>query len=97
MKKKPVVKKNARGIWCTRLYLGRDSSGKPIQPYTSFPAAKDEADAQAMAELWAKNLTADGRIKSANLVELLWEYIAIRKTAQAPTRSDSTVDLSKTT
>lgn len=79
MQKKPVVKKNAKGVWCCRLYLGRDNSGKSIQPYASFPIAKDEADAQAMAELWAKNLTADGRVKSANLVELLWEYIAIRK------------------
>ena len=79
MQKKPVVKRNTKGIWCCRLYLGRNINGKPIQPYTSFPDAATESEAQAMAELWAAHLTIDGKVKSTKLVSLLAEYIDIKK------------------
>lgn len=79
MQIKPIVKRNTKGIWCCRLYLGRDFSGKLIQPYTSFPAAASEEEAQAMAELWAAHLTADGKVKSTNLVQLLREYTELKR------------------
>ncbi len=68
----------ARGVWYARPYLGRTADGRPIQPYREFPAAGTEAEAQELADAWAANLTANGLVKSALLVDLLEDYAAMR-------------------
>lgn len=73
------VKQDKNGTWYCREYLGRTPDGKPIQPYKQFPAARDEAEAQELADAWAANLTACGLVKSALLVDLLAEYTAMRE------------------
>lgn len=67
-----------REVWYTRPYLGRDAARKPIQPYHEFPTAKTEEEAQELANIWAANLTADGRVRSALLADLLDDYTAMR-------------------
>lgn len=72
------VKKGADGVFYARPYLGRTPEGKIIQPYKSFPSASTREEAQSLADTWAANLTADGMVKSARLVDLLGEYIDLR-------------------
>lgn len=67
-----------REVWYARPYLGQTPAGKKIQPYREFPTAKTEAEAQELANVWAENLTADGRVKSALLADLLDDYTAMR-------------------
>lgn len=67
-----------REVWFARPYLGRTADGKAIQPYREFPTAKDEGEAQELADAWAANLTADGRVRSALLADLLDDYAAMR-------------------
>ena len=69
----------AREVWYTRPYLGQTPAGKKIQPYKEFPTAKTEDEAQELANIWAENLTADGRVRSALLADLLDDYIAMRR------------------
>lgn len=69
----------AREVWYTRPYLGQTPAGKKIQPYKEFPTAKTEDEAQELANIWAENLTADGRVQSALLADLLDDYIAMRR------------------
>lgn len=73
------VKLNKKGIWCCRLYLGLDAFGKPIKPYKSFPIAATKEEAQVLAETWASHLTADGKVKSARLFDLLNDYILLKQ------------------
>lgn len=67
------------GVWYARPYLGTDASGRKIRPYRSFPAAKTREEAQAMADTWASALTADGRVASARLADLLYDYVDMRE------------------
>lgn len=78
MTKFKVKWSKSREVWYVRPYLGRTPDGKPIQPYHEFPSAKSEEEAQELADIWTSNLTADGRVKSALLADLLDEYIEIR-------------------
>lgn len=73
------VRRGADGSWECRLYLGRDASGKPIRPYRRFPNAATEEEAQALADTWASNLTADGSVRSARLADLLEDYTGLRE------------------
>lgn len=73
------VKRGADGIWECRLYLGRSFDGKAIRPYKRFPHAATEEEAQALAEAWAANLTADGTVRSARLTDLLADYVQLRE------------------
>ena len=73
------VKRGADGVFECRLYLGRGIDGKAIRPYKRFPNAATEAEAQALAETWASNLTAGGEVKSARLVDLLEGYVQLRE------------------
>ena len=68
----------SREVWYARPYLGQTPAGKKIQPYREFPMAKTEAEAQELANVWAENLTADGRVRSALLADLLDDYTAMR-------------------
>lgn len=53
------VRRNADGVWFCRPYLGRSAAtGRPIRPYRSFPEARSEAEAQAMAEAWVAPMVA---------------------------------------
>ena len=53
------VSRNADGVWFCRPYLGRSAAtGRPIRPYRSFPEARSEAEAQAMAEAWVAPMAA---------------------------------------
>lgn len=73
------VRRGAGGVFECRLYLGRDAAGKAIRPYKRFPHAATEEEAQALAETWAANLTADGAVRSARLVDLLKDYARLRE------------------
>lgn len=75
----PHVRLSADGVWECRLYLGRGIDGKAIRPYKRFPHAATEEEAQALADTWAANLTADGAVKSARLVDLLDDYVRLRE------------------
>lgn len=63
-----------REVWFARPYLGRTADGKAIQPYREFPTAKDEEQAQEMADAWASKLSANGLVLSALLGDLLDDY-----------------------
>lgn len=76
---KVSVKQNKDGIWCCRLYLGKDALGKPIKPYKSFPGASTKEEAQALAETWSSTLTANGKVKSIRLFDLLHGYIETKQ------------------
>ena len=67
------------GVWYARPYLGTDAAGRKIRPYRSFPSAKTREEAQAMADTWAASLTADGRVASARLADLLDDYVDMRE------------------
>ena len=73
------VRRDARGVWFCRPYLGRDATGHAIRPYRSFPGAATEAEAQAQADAWLANLTCDGRVASALLPDLLDTYNDMRE------------------
>lgn len=70
---------STREVWFARPYLGRTPDGKVIQPYREFPTAKTEDEAQDLADAWASNLTANGLVKSALLVDLLTDYANMRE------------------
>ena len=73
------VRRGADGVWFCRPYLGLDARGKPIRPYRSFPAAHSEEEAQGLADTWLASLTADGRVASAILADLLDGYVEMRR------------------
>ena len=73
------VRLNSNGIWCCRLYLGRNLNGKIIQPYASFPTAKTQKEAEELATMWASHITSDGKVKSTQLTDLLLEYVSIKR------------------
>lgn len=73
------VKCGSDGVYECRLYLGRDIEGKAIRPYKRFPHAATEEEAQALAETWAANVTADGTVRSARLTDLLADYVQLRE------------------
>lgn len=74
-----AVKKDGDGVWCCRPYLGTDALGRQIRPYRRFPSAQTREEAQELAEAWASHLTADGRVRSARLFDLLTDYIEMRE------------------
>ena len=76
---KVEVKLGADGHWYCRPYLGTRVDGKQIKPFKSFPDARTREEAQEMAEKWASRITADGKVHSTVLTELLDEYIDIRR------------------
>lgn len=69
------VRQDAKGIWFCRPYLGKDVFGKPIKPYKRFTSARSKEEAQRLAQMWVSSLTADGRVKSTRLIDLLNDYI----------------------
>lgn len=66
-------------MWYSRLYLGKDVSGRKLQPKKSFPEAKSRAEAEMLAAEWASTLTADGRVRSTYLTDMLDDYIDMRE------------------
>ena len=73
------VKQDKRGVWYSRLYLGKDGKGRKLQPKKSFPEAKSRAEAEMLAAEWASTLTADGRVRSTYLTDMLDDYIEMRE------------------
>lgn len=73
------VKRGTDGVWYARPYMGRDAEGKPIKPYKRFANAATREEAQALADTWAANLTADGTVRSARLADLLTDYVDMRE------------------
>ena len=68
------VKRDGRGVWYARPYLGKLPSGRVAKPYKSFPGAETREQAQAMADAWAAQITAGGRVSSMLLGDLLLAY-----------------------
>lgn len=51
------VRRTADGTWYCRPYLGTNpETGRAVRPYRQFPAARDEAEALAMAREWVSGL-----------------------------------------
>lgn len=73
------VKQDRDGIWYARPYIGTDALGRQIKPYRRFPNASTREEAQALADTWASTLTADGRVRSARLFDLLEDYVDLRE------------------
>ncbi len=67
-----------RGVWYAQLYLGTSPDGRKMRPRRSFPDARSETEAQELADAWARGLTADGRVASTLITDMLWAYIADR-------------------
>lgn len=68
----------ANRVWYARKYLGRAPDGRRVYPRKSFPSARCREEAQELADLWERHLTADGTVRSALLPDLLAEYIDSR-------------------
>ena len=49
------VKRDGRGVWYARPYLGKLPSGRVAKPYKSFPGAETREQAQAMPYLRASH------------------------------------------
>lgn len=73
------VRRDSRGVYYARLYLGVGPDGRKIQRYKSFPAAKSEAEAQISAAEWAAESTAGGKVASTRLTDMLADYIDMRE------------------
>lgn len=75
-----------------RPYLGTDPvTGKPRRPFRSFPNARDDAEAQAMAERWMEELISVARLGSqARLRDLLASYVQAIEDSDAPSNTVNT-------
>lgn len=71
------VQQGKDGVWFSRPYLGVNVvTGKPLRPYKRFPKAKNEAEAQAMAQEWVNTLAiASDMHVSMRLVDMLYAYV----------------------
>lgn len=79
MDREPTVRRDSKGRWVAQLDLGRDGSGRRVRPSRILSGAHDEDEAMSLARIWARNVTADGRVRSARICDLLREYISDRK------------------
>lgn len=83
------VRRDARGVYFARPYLGTDVNGKPIRPYKSFPEAKSLAEARLMAREWASGLTASAGMHVGNTIgEIMGRYL---RALEARDKSPSTL------
>lgn len=71
------VKRDDRGVWYCRPYLGLTASGRPYRPRRSFPECRTEAEALEAAREWAAELTSGGRVPSMALTDLLEGYVGV--------------------
>lgn len=92
MKRGPLVKQDKDGIWYARPYLGKNKiTKKPIRPYKRFPQAKDEAEAERLAEEWlGLNNEAAKLGVSAHLTELLYSYVDLLAAQKVPANTIKT-------
>ena len=75
-----------RGVWCCRLYLGRNKvTGRPWRPHADFPDAQTEEEALAAAREWyADVLPAANLHASMATSDLLLRFIDAKRYAWAP-------------
>lgn len=74
-----TVRLDRDGVWYARPYMGLAADGSKVKPYRRFPDARSREEAQAMADTWASMLTADGKVHSTVISDLLAEYIDMRE------------------
>lgn len=87
--REPSVRRNGRGVWETRVYLGTDARGRQVRKYKSFPEARSEEEARRMAADWARTVSWQARHHtSERLADVLARYMA----ANPRRLSDSTLD-----
>lgn len=67
-----------RGVWVARLFIGRTDDGKKVEKQRDLPTAETEEQAIKLAEAWKSDLTANGLLDSALLVDLLNGFIDMR-------------------
>lgn len=77
-----LVKQDARGVWYSRPYLGRNAEGRAVRPMRTFPEARSREEAERMAREWLD------RAASLRLTDLLADYI---DTCEANGRSPNSV------
>lgn len=70
------VKRDGRGVWYCRPYLGKTPAGRELKPRKSFPEAETEEEALELARAWVASLTCGGKVPSMVLTDLLDDYIA---------------------
>lgn len=76
MAKVPRVTCERDGVWSARVYLGTATNGRRIRPYRRFPQAESREQAQELAQAWADDLTANGRVKSVLMRDVMDAHIA---------------------
>lgn len=73
------VRLSETGVWCCRAYLGTSpATGRAQRPYRQFPEARSEAEAQALADEWERQL------RRPHLAECLLRYAADVASMGAP-------------
>lgn len=72
----PALTCEPDGVWSARIYLGTATNGRRIRPYKRFPQAESREQAQELAQAWADDLTAHGRVKSVLMRDVLDSHIA---------------------
>lgn len=76
MAKAPRVTCERDGVWSARVYLGTATDGRRIRPYKRFPQAKSQEQAQELAQAWADDLTANGKVTSVLMRDVMDAHIA---------------------
>lgn len=79
--REPTVKRNAKGVFYCRYYMGTGMDGRQIRPYKSFPDAKSEAEALEMARKWVRSISWQSDMHTSDrLVDVLQRYIDMKET-----------------
>ncbi len=76
MAKVPRVTCEQDGVWSARVYLGTATDGRRIRPYKRFPEAKSREQAQELAKAWVADLTANGKVTSVLMRDVMDAHIA---------------------
>lgn len=76
MAKVPRVTCERDGVWSARVYLGTATDGRRIRPYKRFTEAKSREQAQELAQAWANDLTANGKVTSVLMRDVMDAHIA---------------------
>lgn len=78
--REPTIKRNSKGVFYCRYYMGTGINGKQIRPYKSFPDAKSESEALEMAREWVRSISWQSDMHTSDrLVDVLQRYIEMKE------------------
>lgn len=79
------LRRGLDGVFFSRPYLGTDRvTGRRIRPYRSFPEARDEAEAQRMADEWLASVAPAVAGVGRELSSMLADWVDGREATGAP-------------